>query len=161
MTRRGTIVLLSVLWAGVAWGQRANSPGLEGWGVRVGVADDPDQVVAGVQFDLGEIARRLFFRPDLELGVGDDHLVLAATAPVHYHFDTQTAFRPYAGGGISVGGIDHDHPHRRADDTEFEVAAKAIGGLGWELRGGVEFSIELDLVLGDLHDVELLAGWRF
>ena len=56
--------------------------GLRGWGPRVGLAGDPDQVVAGVHFDLGEFAPQVWFQPDVLLGFGDDVTSLECEAPV-------------------------------------------------------------------------------
>ena len=39
--------------------------GLKGWGPRLGVADDPDQIIGGVHWNLEELARQL-------LGTGID-----------------------------------------------------------------------------------------
>jgi len=134
-------------------------PGWQGWGVRVGVASDPDQVVGGVQFDFGQVADDLYLRPDVELGAGDDYLVLSLSAPVHYHFHPDTDFTPYAGGGLSLSLVDVDRPGN--DDTDVELALEIVGGLEWRLQGRRSFSVELDLVFGDPHDFEVLAGWSF
>jgi opacity protein-like surface antigen len=135
--------------------------GFRRWGLRVGVADDPDQVVGGAHFDLGEFVRRLRFQPDVQLGFGDDHTTLFFTAPAHYHFDTDTSFTPYAGGGIAVGFVDHDNPGPGNDESEFEVGGRVTGGLEWPMSGGRAFLVELNLGLGDVHDVAVIAGWTF
>ena len=129
------------------------------WGLRVGLADDPDQVVGGALFDLGDIVENLRFQPTVELGLGDDHRILDFTAPVHYRFKVDATVTPYAGGGVALGFVEKDTPS--GDDTDFEVAFKAIGGVEWELKSGRLFALELDLVFGDLHDVAVLAGWTF
>jgi opacity protein-like surface antigen len=134
-------------------------PTWQGWGVRVGVAGDPDQVLGGIQLDLGEIIDDLYLRPDVELGVGDDHLVLSLTAPVHYHFHPDVDFTPYAGGGLSLSLVDVDK--RGNDDTDVELALEIVGGLQWSLERGRAFSVELNVVFGDPHDFEVLAGWSF
>jgi opacity protein-like surface antigen len=144
----------------------SDSPGEIGyrnWGLRVGFADDPDQVVGGVHFNFGEFVRHLRFQPDLQLGVGDDHTTLYGTIPVYYRFvGTDTRFKPYAGGGISLGFVDRDLPKSSsADDTEFESGAKATGGLEWRWRDERAFLIELSLGFGDVHDVTFIAGWSF
>jgi hypothetical protein len=159
-----------VLWAPV-WGQEGSEqeeaeheefrpPQWQGWGLRVGVANDPDQVLAGVQFDFGDIVKRVYLEPNLELGVGDDHTIFAATGALHYRFNPQRSFRPYAGGGISLG-LDYHDPPGRGSDTDFEIALRAIGGSTWILKSRREFFLEAALIFGDLHDVQIVAGWRF
>ncbi len=170
--RKGRFLAACALLAGLAapaMAQQGGSAGLRGWGPRVGLADDPDQAVVGIHWDLGNVADRLRFVPNFELGVGDDHHLLVGNAPLHYVFRrVEAGFTPYAGGGLAFGLVDHDHRRNRGrfgddgdDDTDFEVAVKAIGGLEWRLSDGTDFAVELNLVFGDLHDVQVLAGWTF
>ena len=133
-------------------------PQYQSWGVRGGFANDPDQLVIGVHFDLGQILDNLQFRPNIELGIGDDHTVLAVTAPVHYRFKAHSEVRPYAGGGPAIGLVDRDRP---GAGTDLEIALKAVAGAEWRLRNGNDFFVELNLVFGDLHDAQILAGWTF
>jgi len=136
--------------------------GWNGWGLRVGVTDDPDQVIGGAHFNLGEFVPHLRFQPDVQLGVGDDHTTLYATAPVYYRFDTDTRFTPYAGGGVSLGFVDRDLPSgSNADDTEFEAGFKVTGGLEWPRGQGQAFFVELSIGFGDVHDLAVLAAWSF
>lgn len=159
--RRLSIVVMLMLLATPVLAQEGGSKQSDwsGWGVRVGVADDPDQFVVGAQFDFGEIADRIHFEPNFELGVGDDHIVLAGTGALHYHFGQVEGFRPYAGGGLTLAWVDVDTP--RVDDSDFEIGFKAIGGALWRLKSNNDFFIELNIGFGDIQDVELLAGWRF
>ena len=134
-----------------------------GWGLRAGLADDPDQVLFGAHLDLGEFAEQVRFVPSVELGVGDDHTILAFTAPALYRWEglEDTDVVPYAGGGLTAALIDHDSGHGRGDDNDFELAVKAIGGAEWQLPSGRRFSVELQLVFGDVYDLQVLAGWTF
>ncbi len=137
----------------------ASSPdiGWNGWGIRVGFADDVDQVLGGAHFNLGEFAENFRFQPDVQLGTGDDFTTFYGTVPVYYRFDTATAFTPYAGAGVSFGWIDND----RTNDTEFEVGAKATGGLEWPQNNGQAFFVELSVGFGDVHDATVMAAWSF
>ena len=153
----GVLLLSAPVWAQDAGSRQAD---WNGWGIRVGLAVDPDQAVVGARYDFGEIADRVHFEPNVELGIGDDHTILAATAAFHYHFGAVDRMRPYAGGGPALGWVDRDRPGV-VDDSELEIALKAVGGARWPLKNGKEFFLELNLVFGDLHDAEVLAGWRF
>jgi opacity protein-like surface antigen len=136
--------------------------GWRGWGPRIGVTDDPDQIVGGVHFDLGEFVPRLRFQPDVQLGFGDDATTLFATVPVHYRFNVNRDFTPYVGGGIAFGFVDRDlPPTSNGDDTEFEAGFRTTGGLDWSLRSGRSFLVELSLGFGDVQDVQIVAGWTF
>lgn len=133
----------------------------EGWGVQAGIGDDPDQVLAGVHWRLGELVPRLRLRPSLELGVGDDHTVLSATLPALYHFPLDAAFSPYAGGGLLVAFIDRDDPGPRRDSNETDISLVVSGGLEWPLTSGNRLFLQLDLAGGDAHDARLWIGWSF
>jgi hypothetical protein len=49
----------------------------QGVGVRAGASADPDQFYGGVHFETGELAERLRFRPNVEVGVGDNVTLVA------------------------------------------------------------------------------------
>jgi hypothetical protein len=124
------------------------------------VANDPDQVIGGIHWDIGELATDLRLVPNFEIGLGDDHTILVLNAPVHYLFrDVDAGFTPFAGGGVALGWVDRDNG--KNDDSDFEVALKGIGGVEWTMKSGTAFFVELDLVIGDLHDFQVLAGWTF
>lgn len=141
--------------------------GLRGWGPRVGLAADPDQVLLGAHFDVGDVAPRLRMVPNVQLGIGDDATVLEGTLPLHYVFGkTGAGFAPYAGGGLAVAWIDVDRDDGPGngndyDDSDVELGVKAIGGLEWNLGGRNRFLVELSLGIGDLHDFQVVAGWTF
>jgi hypothetical protein len=147
----------------VAAPARGAGPHYSGWGPRFGLADDPDQIVVGVHFDLGELARHLRFVPNVELGVGDDATVLAMTAPVHYRWEDLEGSDvvPYAGGGLTAALVDWDDD-RGGDDDDLELGARAIGGAEWSLdKPGNAFLIEVNVGFGDIHDLQIMVGWKF
>jgi hypothetical protein len=142
--------------------------GLRGWGLRAGLASDPDQVLVGAHWDLGDVAPQLRIVPNAQLGFGDDAILLEGTLPLHYVFaKTDPGFAPYVGGGLAVAWIDVDHegnPHfddDDFDDSDVELGLKATGGMEWGLRSGNRFFVELNLGIGDLHDFQVVAGWTF
>ena len=132
----------------------------QGWGLRVGLADDPDTVLVGAHLNLGEIVEHLRVQPNVELGVGDDHTTLFITGAVHYRFNVDAGFTPYAGGGPALGFVERDR-RRGGDDTDFEIGLKAIGGIEWQLQNSRAFFLELQLGFGDVHDAQITAGWFF
>ena len=161
--RIGRGIALLAVFGGLALSAHAqdlSKPEYNTWGIRLGVADDPDQFVGGVHFDFGAVVDRLRFQPNFEIGLGDDTTIAAITAPLHYHFDIDSNVTPYAGGGLVFGWIDRDRPVG-IDDDDFEIGLKLTGGAQWRLRGGNDFFLELNLVFGDLHDIQVMAGWTF
>ena len=130
------------------------------WGLRAGVGDSPDQFIAGAELNLGEFIPHLRFQPNFEVGVGDDTTILSVTAPVHYRFPIEEGFTLYAGGGVTVAAIDRDDPPLGQDDSEFDIAPVAVGGVEWAVGAGDVF-VELGASGGDVHDLKLLLGWLF
>ena len=137
----------------------------EGWGIRFGFADDPDQFVVGGQYDVGEVIPHLHIVPVFELGFGDDHTVLSLAGFAHYHFKGTEKLEPYAGGGVEAGWIDHDHDGQGQgnddDDEDFEIQLDLVGGLRFPMKSGNEFFVELIIGTGDLHDAQIMGGFRF
>jgi len=131
--------------------------GLRGWGPRVGLSVDPDQVVAGAHFDLGEFAQHWRFQPSFDLGFGDDVFALAGNAMAAYYFPIKSELTPYAGGQLTVVWFDFDE----TDDSETELGLGAVGGIELPLKNGNRFLTELQIGIGDVPDFKLFAGWTF
>jgi opacity protein-like surface antigen len=163
---RVSIVSALLALALPAWADTGNTPRFswQGWGLRAGVANDTDidQVVGGAQFNLGEVYPHLRFQPDFELGAGDDATTVYGTAPLYYRFQTDWAMIPYAGGGLALGWVDWDDPTgATSGDSEFEVGARATGGLEWPRPNGQAFFVEMSLGFGDVHELQAVAAWAF
>lgn len=139
--------------------ERPKGFGVHGWGLRFGVGDDPDQVIAGAQFDFGSF-KWVHLEPNLELSIGDDRITLAGTYAVHYRFRYVEHFRPYAGAGLGLA-VTHFDPPGGMDDTDLDIGLRAIGGLNWRIRNGREAFLEVALGLGFPYDAQIMAGWTF
>ena len=162
MRLKQLIVLSAVLFALTLPAFAESDIEYRGWGFRVGASSDPDQVVGGVQFDFGEFTENLRFQPDLQVGFGDDVTTIFATLPVHYRFNVDQDFTPYAGGGLAVGFVEIDLPPMSSgDDTSFEIGGRAVGGLEWNRSNGRSFALELGIGLGDVPDAQIVAIWNF
>jgi hypothetical protein len=70
-----------------------------GFGVRAGVSADPDQFHFGLHYDTGPLFERLSFRPNVEVGLGNDVTTVAANFEFAYWFPLRR--RPW---GVYVGG---------------------------------------------------------
>ena len=138
-----------------------------GWGPRVGAAVDPDQVLVGAQFDLGEFIENLRWQPSFELGFGDDKLSLYGNFMVSYYFPVNAAVTPYAGAQATVWLFDEDDPNNNNNDGfddgfNAEIGLYAVGGIETKFKSGTRFLAELQVGgFGDLSDVRLLVGWTF
>ena len=141
--------------AGIGW---------EGWGVRVGVSSDPDQVYGGVHFDLGHFATNVRFRPTIEIGVGDDVTLIQAVAEAHYVFSKVQVWKPYVGGGVGISyvNIDKDLLPPGVDNTDNEIALMGVGGIETKLKSSTTFFLEAKVGFGDDDpDLKLAAGWTW
>src|SRR5206468_12246458 len=63
---------------GVATARPAHAQG--GVGLRGGLSVDPDQFYVGVHVDAGPLVDHLWFRPNVEIGLGDDRTLFAFNA---------------------------------------------------------------------------------
>ena len=100
--------------------RRAQAPG-----VRGGVSVDPDQFYLGGHYETGPLVDRLHFKPNLELGFGDDLTHFGDQLRVRLQ-DSCTA-RPwtlYAGGGPAINFYSFDD----IDDSETEPGFNVLFG---------------------------------
>jgi hypothetical protein len=147
-----------------AQGQGAGGPsiGWNGWGVRAGITSEPDQVYAGVHFELGEFARNVRFRPNVEFGSGDDVKLLQASGEVHYVFSKVQVWKPYVGGALAVNFYKLDNAPAGVDDSDTEFGLMGVGGIQTKLKSATSFFLEAKLGLtSDDPDFKVGAGWSW
>ena len=154
------VLLALAVFAGAA--QAQEGPGFRGWGLRAGVSDRPDQILVGLQLNLGELIENLQFEPNVELGAGDDQTILSVGAPVFYRWPETGPFDFYGGGGIALGFVDRDEADESGEDdgVEFVIAPMLAAGLAWPV-GESEAGVELALTANELQNVKLVFRWMF
>ena len=131
--------------------------GFRGWGPRVGVTIDPDQIHFGFHLNMGEFAKNVRFQPNFELGFGDDVTVAAINFEASYYFNgAWEQWTPYAGGGIGVNFTDFDE-----GGSDTDLGLNILGGIERSLSSGDRFFLELKLGLADSPDAKVTAGWTF
>ena len=121
-----TIVVAAVSLTVIAAPARA-----QGVGVRAGASTDPDQFYAGVHFETGELAERLRFRPNVEVGVGNDVKLVALNFEFTYRLPPTAPRLPralsmwhlYVGGGPALNIF------RFPNDTRSEGGFNGLIGL--------------------------------
>ena len=148
-----TLLLLTVSSVSLA-----NGLGYQGWGPRVGISADPDQLFGGVHFDLGEIVEHLRLQPNVEIGFGDDVTTVTGGVAVHWLYEVDwQGWQPYSGAEVGLNYLNFDG--RRDSDTE--LALNAIGGIEVRLESDNRLSFEIKLGILEEPDVKLLVGWTF
>lgn len=134
--------------------------GFSGWGPRIGLSLNPDQVHFGAHLDFGNFARHVRFQPNVELGFGDDVKLLTLNAEVAYRFSsTWDIWTPYLGGGVGVNIASVDTGGKNVSQTDMGV--NLLGGIEKGLSNGDRFFIEGKVSLNDVPDAKIAVGWTF
>ena len=117
-------------------------------GVRAGVSVNPDQFYFGGHAETAPLVGNLRFRPNLEVGIGDDTTLVAVNIEFAYHFPSQRSWHAYAGGGPALNFI------RRGGETDSEgglnllVGVQHARGLFAEFKVGTLDSADVKLGVG-------------
>ena len=134
--------------------------GFRGWGPRVGLTLDPDQVHVGAHMDYGVFGPRVRFQPNIEAGFGNDLTLVAFNFEAAYRFrDRWDAWTPYLGGGLGLNWWNYDSGPNNYSDTD--LGASLLGGIERGLKNGNRFFLEVKLGLADSPDAKFTAGWTF
>lgn len=142
-----TAILACLLLPGVVSAQG-------GAGVRAGVSADPDQFYFGGHFDTGYVLEHLSFRPNLEVGLGNDLTTVAANFEFVYWFPLPRApWKVYAGGGPAMNIYRFNESH-----TDTQPGLNLVGGIAHD-RG-----LFAEVKIGLIDSPELKFGigytWR-
>lgn len=124
-----------------------------GAGLRAGVSSEPDQFYFGGHFDTGFLVEQLSFRPNLEVGVGNDLTTVAANFEFAYWFPLpRHPWSIYAGGGPAMNIF------RRNDDTDTQPGFNLVGGIAH--HGGLFAEVKFGLI--DSPELKFGIGytWR-
>ena len=122
-------------------------------GVRAGLSVDPDQFYFGGHIETSPLIDRLHFRPNLEVGFGDDLTLIAANMEFVYKFPLRSGWRIYTGGGPALNIFMQDD----ADDSDTEAGLNLL--VGFEQARGLFFEFKLGVV--DSPDFKFGVGWTF
>ena len=160
------VVLVSIMAAGAVEARDY----VLGWGPRAGVTLDPEQVHVGMHFDLGDIAERVRLQPNVEVGFGDDMILVAINPEVFYLFMPHDRWTPYAGGGLGINIRSWDdkvvatsNPPRigKVDETETDIGLNLLGGVETKISDRTKFFGEIKFGVGDSPDAKFTVGLTF
>ena len=106
-------------------------------GVRGGLTVNPDQFYFGGHIETSPLVDRLYFRPNVELGIGEDLMLIAANMEFVYKFLNRSGWGLYAGGGpaLNVYMIDDGDSDTEAG-FNVVVGAESSRGLFFEFKIG-------------------------
>ena len=120
-------------------------------GARAGASVDPDQFYFGAHVETRELAENMFFRPNVEIGIGNDVTTIALNFELAYKFQTSRPWRPYVPFGPALNIYDTDLD--TASHGGFNI------GIGAEHRGGLFGEVKFGTI--DSPDVKFGIGFRF
>lgn len=121
-------------------------------GVRAGISVDPDQFFIGGHYETGPLVERLHFKPNLEVGFGDDLTHVGVNFEFVYKILTRQGWTLYAGGGPAIN-------YYSFDGRDGETEPGFNGMFGAETARGLFF--EAKLGVEDSPDLKFTVGWTF
>ncbi|MBI1955414.1 MAG: hypothetical protein HYS38_03375 [Acidobacteria bacterium] len=127
----------------------------EGVGFRFGASVDPDQFYIGGHLGLGPLVEQLWFRPNVEVGIGDNRTLVAFNGEFTYWFPlARQPWSLYVGAGPALNLIRFDADSPRGGDTDAEGGFNILVGLAHrrglftEIKVGALRSPEFKLGIG-------------
>jgi hypothetical protein len=148
-----TYVRRLVLLAGMALLAAVPARAQHGFGVRGGLSVDPDQAYIGGHVDLGPLVGSLWFRPNIEIGFGNDVTTFAFNGEVAWWFPRwKSGWRIYAGGGPALNIYDSEH-----GGSDSRAGLNLL--MGFAHKGG--FFAEVKVGAFDSPDFKLGMGFTF
>jgi len=122
-------------------------------GLRAGLSVDPDQFYFGGHLETSPLVDRLYFRPNVEVGFGDDLTLIGANMEFVYKFSNRRGWGLYAGGGPALNIYMVDE----ADDSDTDAGLNLLVGV--ENTRGLFFEFKMGVV--DSPDFKFGVGWTF
>jgi hypothetical protein len=143
------VAMVMVLMGFVAVAQPANAQTRTG--VRAGVSANPDQFYFGGHVETPPVVDRLRFRPNVEVGVGNDATLLAFNFEFIYPFASRQPWHVYAGAGPALNW--------------FRVNGNSDAGGGFNVLFGLENNkglfFEAKIGTFDSPDLKFGVGYTF
>jgi hypothetical protein len=144
-------LLIVAVWLGVPAAAAA-----QGAGVRAGVSIDPDQFYFGGHYETDALVDRVHFRPNLEVGLGDDLTLIGLNFEFVYRFPQRNEWTVYGGGGPAINFFSFDRGPND-DDTESEAGLNFL--IGVQHREGLFFEFKIGAI--DSPELKFGVGWSF
>jgi hypothetical protein len=94
------------------------------------------------------LADNLRFRPNAEIGIGNDLTVVALNFELAYHFESRSPWHIYAGGGPALNIIDNRFDTRSEGGFNVLVGAQHERGLFFEVKAGMIDSPDFKVGIG-------------
>ncbi len=127
-----------------------------GFGLRAGVTADPDQFHFGAHYVSDPLLGHLTFRPNLEIGVGNDVTAIAANFEFAYNIPIpKKDISVYIGAGPSLNVFRRDRP----EDDRTDSGGGFNMLLGMEHKKGLFGEFKVGAL--DSPEVKFTVGYTF
>jgi len=122
-------------------------------GVRGGISVDPDQFYFGGHLETSPLIDRLYFRPNVEVGIGDDLMLIGVNMEFVYKFTARRPWNIYAGAGPALNIVMPDE-----GETDTDAGFNVL--IGVEQSRGLFFEFKIGAI--DSPDFKFGVGytWR-
>lgn len=117
-------------------------------GIRAGLSVDPDQFYFGGHVETRPLVDRLRFKPNVEIGVGNNATVVALNLEFAYGFPTRRDWNVYAGAGPALIIVDTDRDTGSGGGFNMLVGLSHQSGLFVEVKAGVVDSPDFKIGVG-------------
>ena len=147
---RNTVV--SFVLAAFAFVALPSAAAAQGPGVRAGASVDPDQFYLGGHYETRPLVEQLYFRPNLEIGFGEDITAVGVNLEFVYKIPIDGPWSLYAGGGPALNIYSFN------DESETDGGLNVL--FGAETTNGLFFEVKLGAI--DSPDLKFGVGytWR-
>jgi len=148
------IVFVVVVAGGLVWAAPAQA---QTFGLRAGASADPDQFYVGVHADTSPIADRVSFRPNVELGIGNDVTLVAVNLEFVFRQAIQSSqWALLVGAGPSANFYSF-HGGRGRSDSDLGGGLNLLVGI--EHRDGFFGEVKVGII--DSPSVKFGVGFSF
>jgi hypothetical protein len=118
-------------------------------GIRAGVSSDPGQFFFGGHVETNPLMKNLTFRPNVEIGLGDDITTVALNIEFAYWIPLDNkSWRLYVGGGPAANFYDTEGDSDVRGGFNLLVGGQHNGGLFVEFKVGLVDSPEVKFTVG-------------
>ena len=122
-------------------------------GIRGGLSVEPDQFYFGGHLETSPLVDRLHFRPNVEVGFGNNLTLIAANMEFVYKFPNRRDWGIYAGGGPALNVYMFDG----TDGSDTDAGLNLLVGV--ESSRGLFFEFKVGAI--DSPDFKFGVGWTF
>ena len=140
--------VLSLCFAALTFVALPSSAAAQGPGVRAGASIDPDQFYLGGHYETRPLAEQLYFRPNVEVGFGDDLTAIGMNLEFVYKIPVDGPWSLYAGAGPALNIYSFNDESETDGGLNVLFGAETSNGLFFEFKVGAIDSPDLKFGVG-------------